>query len=89
MNCWEFMQCGREPGGYKTYDLGICPAAADSALDGKNSGKNGGRYCWKVTGTLSNGIVQGTFGSKIIDCIECDFFKKVQNEEGDKFLFTI
>jgi hypothetical protein len=28
-NCWEYMKCGREPGGEKVAELGICRAAAD------------------------------------------------------------
>jgi hypothetical protein len=37
-NCWEHMQCGREPGGVKAAELGICPAAVDDAFDGINTG---------------------------------------------------
>jgi len=25
LNCWEFKKCGREPGGEKASELGICP----------------------------------------------------------------
>ena len=45
LNCWEFLKCGREPGGEKADRLGICPAAADVSFDGINSGKCGGRIC--------------------------------------------
>jgi hypothetical protein len=45
LNCWEFLKCGREPGGEKADRLGICPAAADASFDGINSGKCGGRIC--------------------------------------------
>ncbi len=89
MNCWEFMKCGREPGGEKTDELGICPAAVDTSLDGKNNGKDGGRYCWKVAGTFCKGDVQGTVAMKIFDCIDCEFFKKVMDEEGDNFIFSL
>jgi hypothetical protein len=85
-NCWEFKQCGREPKGNKVAELGICPAAVDITSDGLNGGKNGGRICWAITGTLCGGKVQGTFAQKIISCMACDFFKKVNREEADKFM---
>ena len=89
MNCWEFMKCGRQPDGEKVDELGICPASTDSILDGTNGGSNAGRCCWKVAGTYCNGKVQGSVASKIIDCIECNFFKIVQKEEGEGFHFMI
>jgi len=82
LNCWEFMKCGREPAGDKVAELGICPAASDSSFDGLNLGKNAGRICWAVAGTLCGGKVQGTFAEKRVSCIDCDFFKLVQVEEG-------
>ncbi len=59
LNCWEYMKCGREPGGEKADELGICPAAADSSFDGLNRGKNAGRICWAVAGTFCSGETQG------------------------------
>jgi len=26
LNCWEFKKCGRQPGGPKVAELGVCPA---------------------------------------------------------------
>jgi len=63
-------------------ELGICPAATDTSHNGKNSGKNGGRYCWKVAGTFCGGKVQGSSAAKLGTCIACDFFKLVSKEEG-------
>ncbi len=82
MNCWQFKQCGREPGGAKVFELGVCPAAADISVHGINRGKNGGRICWAVTGTLCGGEVQGTYAQKRASCITCSFLLKVQEEEG-------
>lgn len=80
--CWEFKKCGREPGGEKVKELGICPAAIDTTSDGLNDGKNGGRMCWALAGTFCGGIVQGTFAQKQVSCMSCDFYKKVKEEEG-------
>lgn len=84
--CWEFKNCGREPGGARTGELGVCPAAADATGAGINGGQNGGRICWAVTGTFCGGTVQGTFAQKQLSCMNCDFFKLVKEEEGSKFL---
>ena len=80
-NCWEYKNCGREPGGTNTETLGVCPASTERKLDGANSGKNGGRACWPIAGTLCGGEVKGTFATKFGDCLNCDFFKLVCKEE--------
>jgi len=85
-NCWDVKQCGRQPGGAKASELGICPAAQDNAYNGKNQGERAGRYCWKVAGTLCGGTVQGSFASKMMNCSQCEFFHQVEQEEGATFI---
>ncbi len=80
-NCWQFKQCGREPGGDKADELGICPAAADRSYNGINRGLNAGRICWAVAGTFCGGEVQGKFADKRKTCIRCDFYKQVRSQE--------
>ncbi|MFW9847639.1 MAG: two-CW domain-containing protein [Candidatus Thorarchaeota archaeon] len=81
-NCWEFMQCGRETGGFKAAELGVCPASTETALTSLNNGKNGGRICWAVAGTLCGGKVQAEFATKFANCVTCAFYSKVLNEEA-------
>lgn len=81
VNCWEFMKCGREPGGANVEEFGVCPAAVDSRYDGIQGGKNAGRVCWVVVGTMCGGEVEGTFAKKYNDCKKCDFYRKVTSEE--------
>jgi hypothetical protein len=64
MNCWEFMECGREEGGEKVEALGTCPAYPDY-----------GRQCARVSGTLCKGKVQGTFAMKLANCMQCNFYR--------------
>ena len=64
MNCWEFKKCGREKGGARAAELGVCPAWPDH-----------GRLCAHMVGTLCGGKVQGTFALKTKDCQQCEFFK--------------
>jgi len=64
VNCWEYMKCGRERGGTRAHELGICPAYPLR-----------GRSCARVGGTLCGGKVQGTFASKLKDCRECPYYK--------------
>ena len=74
-NCWEYMKCGREPGGEKVAELGTCRAAVYEFFNGMNSGKNGGRICFSVAGTFSNNMAQCSCLEKIVSCKDCSFFK--------------
>jgi len=85
-NCWEFMACGREPGGANVANLGVCPAATELRLNGAHEGKNGGRVCWMVAGTLCEKQVQGLFASKRTSCRDCPFYLQVRKEERSTFI---
>jgi hypothetical protein len=87
-NCWEYFQCGREPGGKKTRELGICPAAEAEKFDGVHDGKNAGRSCWVITGTNCNDDVRETSVEKVKMCTDCEFYRQVKEEERSKFIFT-
>jgi hypothetical protein len=63
MNCWEFKKCGREAGGIKSDELGVCPAYPDY-----------GQQCARVAETLCDGKEQGTFALKLGNCQKCDFY---------------
>jgi len=86
LNCWEITQCGREPGGIKTAELEVCPAALDTSCNGINSGKNAGRICWAIAGTFCGGEVQGSFAEKRVSCLGCEVFKQVKAEEDSESL---
>ena len=88
-NCWEIKKCGREPGGAKVKELGVCPAAVEVRVNGINCGQNAGRCCWAVAGTLCEGKVQGSFAQKIGNCVNCDFFQLVVKEEGRNYVGTM
>ena len=88
LNCWDYMKCGRELSGIKSNELGVCPAASDTSFNGINSGLCAGRICWAVAGTFCDGKVQGTFAEKRTSCLDCNFYKKVQIEEGAADLHT-
>ena len=81
LNCWEAKKCERQPGGAKVSELGVCPVTTTSKVNGVNGGKNGGRVCWAIAGTLCGGKVQGIFSQKMMNCMNCDFYKHVFNEE--------
>ncbi len=87
-NCWEVMNCCRQPGGEKVEQLGVCPAAVPSEYDGTNRGTYSGRFCWAVAGTICGGKPQGTFAEKLRDCINCMFFKQVNGDEGRDFILS-
>ena len=85
LNCWEVKKCGREQGGAKARELGVCPASTETRLNGTNSGRAAGRSCWVVAGTLCGGKVQGSFAAKGANCLKCDFYLNVRKEEGTAF----
>lgn len=87
-NCWEVLECGREQGGEKEEELGVCPAAEHSQFDNVNKGKYSGRFCWVVAGTFCEDKVSGTHAQKLLDCIECEFFKQVSLDEGREFVIS-
>jgi hypothetical protein len=64
MNCWEFKKCGREAGGARSAELGVCPAYP-----------NHGHSCDVVAGAFCGGKVQGSFAAKLSSCMKCDFWK--------------
>ena len=80
-NCWEHKNCGREPGGQKARDLGVCPVTMYDELDGAHGGKKAGRACWVVAGSLCGGKIQGTYAEKLANCWRCDFMNTVKKEE--------
>lgn len=70
LNCWEFMKCGREAGGWREMELGRCPAYPDH-----------GRHCAFIAGTFCGGKVQGTFAKKLKNCMECEFYRSDHYEK--------
>ena len=44
--------------------MGVCPAYPDV-----------GKSCARVAGTFCEGEVQGTFATKLPNCMACDFYK--------------
>ncbi|MCP4354283.1 MAG: protein kinase, partial [Proteobacteria bacterium] len=97
VNCWEYMKCGREPGGNRAEKHSVCRVAIDNSFNNINSGKNGGRFCWAVAGTFSKDKIDGYFARKRKSCTGCIFYKKVLSEEGTfnirtkflRFIFSI
>jgi len=80
-NCWEYKKCGREPGGKKSAELGVCPATTYKELDGAHGGENAGRACWAIAGSLCGGKIQGTYAQKLNNCWRCEFMNLVKKEE--------
>ena len=85
MNCWDFMNCGREVDGSMVKSLGNCPAFTFTSFQGTNNGFHSGRYCWYVAGTYSKTEPKCSHLHKIEDCSKCSFLKLVKNEEGAMF----
>src|SRR5512133_1751939 len=81
LNCWEYKKCGRQPGGERAQELGICPVTTNRDLAGVHGGSNAGRACWVVAGSLCGGRIQGAYAQKLTNCWRCDFMNAVKKEE--------
>ncbi len=88
-NCWEEKKCGRELGGEKIKEMGVCPVAVARKANGLNSGKLGGRSCWAIAGTFCKEKVQGSFATKLKECTVCDFYQLVKKEEGADYASSL
>jgi hypothetical protein len=75
------MKCGREPNGAKISEQGICRATTDTSANGLNGGKNGGRICWAIVGTIF-GDDREICARNRFTCFTCKFFELVEKEEG-------
>ena len=82
VNCWEFNQCGREIGGVKVAELGVCPASVATEADGYCGGVNGGRGCAYIDGTFCGGVIQGSAINKEKNCFDCGFYTNLKREHG-------
>ncbi len=85
LNCWEYNKCSREPGGSNVDKLGICSTATSSLVNGINGGTNGGRICWLIAGTYGKykaEYADCTSAQKMSSCFDCEFHRKVLEEEG-------
>lgn len=85
LNCWEAKKCGREPGGDKISELGVCPVAEEGGAEGIHGGEKAGRCCWAIAGSLCRGEQQGDYANKFGDCRKCDFYEMVRKEEMPQF----
>jgi hypothetical protein len=85
-NCWEHKSCGREKGGEKAKESGVCPASVKTSVHGIHDGENAGRVCWTIKGTLCCDEPRDTFEERLHYCKDCDFFAKVEAEEEANFI---
>lgn len=85
VNCWEYMKCGREPGGVNTGEYGICPASTERLFEGVHGGINGGRVCWVIRSTTCDGHANNDFFKKLTFCADCVFYDLVKREEEHDF----
>lgn len=86
INCWDYMNCGREVDGTQVTTQGECPAWSFWTFQGKNNGLRGGRYCWSVAGSDREGEPACTNVADFGDCSECNFYQLVKKEEGSNFV---
>jgi hypothetical protein len=62
--CWEIMDCGRQSGGSKVGELGVC----NGSIEGL------GYFCWAIAGTLCGEGAQCARAQRIGDCLKCEVY---------------
>ncbi|SYZ73493.1 hypothetical protein TRIP_C21611 [Candidatus Zixiibacteriota bacterium] len=82
INCWEFRNCGMEPGGIFSRLHGECPVPKALKYDGTNCGSGAGRTCWAIAAREKQ---KGAFicRNNRISCLQCEFYLRVQGEENN------
>jgi len=83
INCWEFNNCGMEPGGIFAEIYGACPVPQMMKYDGVNGGRGAGRTCWMVMNSGTNSELPVCRNNRLT-CHHCTFFQRVQSEEDIK-----
>jgi hypothetical protein len=69
-------------------DKGTCPSAMPSEYDGVHGGTHAGRFCWVVAGPDCKAGQEGCIAQTLHLCIDCEFLKQVNEEEGSNFALT-
>ncbi|MDH3891535.1 MAG: hypothetical protein OEV49_10670 [candidate division Zixibacteria bacterium] len=85
LNCWQFKNCGREPGGVLTELVGECPVARTMKYDGLNDGIGAGRACWMVRNAACKEAQN--MSAPVDPCHTCDFYKRVVFEQDEETCF--
>ena len=85
LNCWEFVNCGREKNGLMVPIMGECKVVSDMKYDGLNKGLGAGRACWM---TYKNDCVMKK-SQKLSSCYDCPFYKRVAFEEEEEIVYEI
>jgi len=81
LNCWEYTNCGMEPGGLFAKTHGSCPVAKMMKFDGINGGQGAGRFCWAVKNRSGNAGLPCR--NHRLSCTNCAFYRRVHCEEED------
>ena len=85
LNCWQFMNCGREKGGLLVDLNGECPVSTAMKYDGLNGGIGAGRACWMVPDSFCRLNQSGR--ARPSQCHNCEFYKRVVYEEDEQIRF--
>jgi hypothetical protein len=82
LNCWEYLNCGMEPGGIFSKIHGPCPIPLMMRYDGVNGGQGAGRICWEIVSQRSQN--QELFACRSSrSCVHCKFYHRVHSEQEE------
>ena len=78
LHCWEFMNCGMEPGGIFAATYGPCPAAV-SILEEEASHDEKIRSCWEIMPDNTKNITYTCRFSRK-SCHDCLYYQRINIE---------
>jgi hypothetical protein len=79
------MACGREAGGRKAGELGICPVSLRSQPEGVSRAAGRGQPCWAFPGNACDHRSDGQPGQDSLACRQCERMQQVCDREGRYF----
>lgn len=89
MNCWEYFKCGKDVQSKQEDETKkVCNVSITQNINHVNSGRNAGRICWDITGSLCDTFEKGDMIYKEKKCETCEFKALVEKEERENYRET-
>lgn len=73
--CWEFKKCGREHGGARVAELGVCPVANFIKLANSVHGQSAVRACWAAKAPKPGTEDDIESSDRISNCVNCEYYR--------------
>ncbi len=79
MRCWEIKRCGREVGGARVDEYGVCPVSRMMSDHNGDVEEADVVLCWRETNTLCGVVYGGAGAVKMMHCSDCEYYKQAMS----------